>query len=205
MSGRGEHGWPLRAERLLSLGAAVAYGVLGWSGAHALTSWLLAHHHEDVHGGAVRHVHDGYGAMMVLAACLGLAGVAAGSVAAMRHRESGRGLGSVAGTVRWASGCSIIAFILAEFVESAVMGTNDVPPPRMLLLGAAIQIAIGVATALLWRHGTDRLFDLAAYLESAPPATAAAKPTPVVAPYAASRRRWLIHQLAGRAPPTVTA
>ncbi|WP_327004433.1 hypothetical protein OHA72_56950 [Dactylosporangium sp. NBC_01737] len=124
------------AARYLHAAPALTAGVLGCLGAQLLTGRLLAHTHDAAHGIAagVPHVHDRVAAS-ALAGCLVLVSLVAAVAAAGRR-------GATRAAVMWASGLSIIAFVVIDRVPLGA-STATRPSSPLLLAGIAAHVCIG--------------------------------------------------------------
>lgn len=135
--------------RAFAAASAAGFGLLGWTVAHALSTWLLDHCH--VPGSAPSSDLRAHAAeAALLYACL-----AAGSLLAMlavargsRERTSKRSL-------RLAALLSSVAFVCSDFAERAVAGEHAVPSFMVLLIGIAVYALAGAGTTLLWRRCAD--------------------------------------------------
>lgn len=180
--------------RCLHAAPAPIAGVLGCLGAQVLTSRLLAHTHGAAHGMAagVPHVHDRLAASAVLAGSLVLVSVVAAVAAAGRR-------GATRAAVMWASGLSILAFVVIDRVSYGAGEALRPSSPLLLLTGTAVHMCVGAGVGLLWWR----------WLDGVPPAAGAGPPDlPAPArrdrtPRRAERlrRRWWVSPIAGRAPP----
>ncbi|MDG6105944.1 hypothetical protein Daura_17970 [Dactylosporangium aurantiacum] len=183
--------------RCLYAAPALLAGVLGCLGAQGLTGRLLAHTHGAAHGMAagVPHVHDRLAASALLAGCLVTVSLAAALAAAGRRAAT-------RAAVMWASGLSIIAFVVIDRLSH---GTGDAlrpSSPLLVLTGTAVHVCVGAGVGLLWWRWLDGVRPPVSAGPPDPPAVA----RPARRPRRAERLRrpWWVSPIAGRAPPCRT-
>lgn len=180
--------------RYLRAAPALIAGVLGCLGAQVLTGRLLAHTHGAAHGAAagVPHVHDRVAASALVVGCLVLVSLVAAVGAAGRR-------GATRAAVMWASGLSIIAFVVIDRVS---YGAGDALPPSsplLLLAGIAVHVCVGAGAGLLWWRWLEGVHQPAA--GGLPDVPSKAQRTRTTHPDVPLRRRWWASPIAGRAPP----
>lgn len=127
---------------------AVAFGLVTWSVAHALTFLLFVHIHADPV--PTIHWHDGPGPVAVAVAALVL-------TAALAGRAVRRGAAVLApastGKVRIEPGSAATiapaVFVVVEFVQYFASG-GEGPPVTLLVIGVVLHSAVGAVTPMLW-------------------------------------------------------
>jgi len=137
--------------------SAVAFGLLTWSIAHALTYLLFAHIH--VVPEPVVHMHGGPGPIVIAAGGM-LAAVALASAMirrlARRRPNADRDV-TAAVPSSWIALWAPSAFVLIELAQHFV-GGEDGPPPTLLLVGIVLHTAMGAATPMLWTRVVQSAF-----------------------------------------------
>ncbi|MDN5858244.1 MAG: hypothetical protein L0H84_06425 [Pseudonocardia sp.] len=127
---------------------AIAFGLLTWLVAHALTYLLFAHIHVD----AVPRIHWHGGPDPILVAVAGLlvtAAFAGRAVSPARHAMRSTATARRFEPVTANAVCAPAAFVTVEFVQHVSSG-DEGPPTMLLLIGLALHTAMGAATPVLW-------------------------------------------------------
>ncbi|THV27250.1 hypothetical protein [Glycomyces paridis] len=124
--------------------SAVVFGLLGWVGAHALSSWLLDHAHVTGRAPDVWRLDEHADQVAILAAGLAIGSLAGLAAIRVRPRASKR-------AVRVSALLSTGAFVCTDAAERAVAGEYPVPPLMVLVLGLAVYAFIGACASLLWQ------------------------------------------------------
>ncbi|GAA0736888.1 hypothetical protein GCM10010199_58440 [Dactylosporangium roseum] len=159
----------------------------------------------DAEGGAahgilagVAHVHAFDAALALLSLVLLATSLLAVAGTAVRP---GSAEPRLPGAARWMGIGSTGGFLAAESVAYAMSQTHVVPPPLLLLAGAAVHFLCGTVAALLWRRGITSLLRLISGW-----CADGTRHGGVVKPRSHARAiftmpRWPTLRLAGRAPP----
>ena len=136
--------------------SAVAFGIVTWSIAHALTYLLFAHIHFSPQ--PVVHMHGG--PWPTLIAAVGMLAAAAlasamGRVALARRRPGAAQPVNGFAAHSWITLCAPGAFVLIELGEH-VASADEGPPATLLLIGVVLHTAMAAATPLLWTRFVQR-------------------------------------------------
>jgi hypothetical protein len=182
------------AVRCLRAAPALIAGVLGCLGAQVLAGRLLAHTHDAAHGMAagVPHVHDRASASALLAGSLILMSLVAAVAAAGRR-------GATRAAVMWASGLSIIAFVVIDRVSYGAGDALQPSSPLLVLAGIAAHTCVGAGVGLLWWRWLDGVRRPVGSVLFPAPCTA--RRGRAAHRHVRFRRPWWASSIAGRAPP----
>lgn len=182
---------------MLTAASALTFGLLGWTVAHGLSTWLFGHCHVAGASPEVWRLDHHAGEVALLAACLALGSLLALLAVPNRGRPQSF---SRKQAVRLSALLSTGAFIATDFTERAVAGEYPVPPLMVLLIGLLVYALIGAGASLLWQCCLNAVQGVMRLLEYGR-AHAPYRRSAVTGGSAGFARRCAARVHAGRSPP----